>query len=786
MRIRRAVQQLLFASLLIAGVGYYFALPDRLFVDPFATVLEDNEGQLLSASIAADGQWRFPEVDTVPEKFRRALIHFEDRRFYAHPGVDLLALGRAMRQNWRAGRIVSGGSTLTMQVIRLSRKDRPRTIWQKAVEIALATRLELRYSKEEILELYASHAPFGGNVVGLEAACWRYLGRSPSQISWAEAATLAVLPNNPSLIHPGRNQSTLLSKRNRLLNRLFTSGAIDSLTYSLALVEPIPEAPLALPRMAPHALDFVKKKGKEGERLATTINRELQETVNLRVRDHFNRLRANQIHNAAVLVVDVHSGNVLAYVGNTAAGADHNEAVDIVQAPRSTGSILKPVLYAAMLDEGKILPRSLQPDVPTLINGFAPENFSHQFDGAVPADQALIRSLNIPAVHQLRAYRYEKFHSLLTRLGLTTLTPEPDHYGLSLVLGGAEASLWEVTGLYASMARTLNYYFQSPGQLRYSPATYHSPTLVRTEVFDTLRLVDTSSPISAGALWQTFEVLKEVYRPGEESGWKYFHSSRTVAWKTGTSIGFRDGWAVGVTPEYVVGIWVGNADGEGRPGLTGTEAAAPILFDVFSTLPATTWFSKPLQELRPVRVCLQSGELAGEFCQSVKEEMVPVAGQASTKCRYHQRVFLTVDGRHRVHRGCYPDDALRVENWFILPPVQEYYFHRSHLSYRPLPPYLASCTEGTAASFDLEYPSLDTRIILPRELSGQRNPVVFRAVHSTPQSTLYWHLDDRFVGATQGTHHLPFYPSAGRHSITIVDESGQTLTRSFDVSATGS
>lgn len=772
--------------LLVAGVGYYFALPDQLFSDPYATVLEDNEGQLLSASIAADGQWRFPELDTVPVKFRKALTRFEDKRFDSHPGVDVLALGRAVRQNWRSGQVVSGGSTLTMQVIRLSRKDRPRTLWQKLVEIVLATRLELRLTKEEILGLYASHAPFGGNVVGLEAACWRYLGRGPSQISWAEAATLAVLPNNPSLIHPGRNRDLLIRKRNRLLTRLFETGEMDSLSYALAILEPVPDAPLALPRLAPHVLDYVKKHGREGQRVTTPIDRFLQERVARQASDHYERLRANQIYNAAVLVLDVNSGQVLAYVGNTASGPDHGNAVDIIQAPRSTGSILKPVLYAAMLDEGKMLPRSLQPDVPTLINGFAPENFSHQYDGAVPADEALIRSLNIPAVHQLRMFRYEKFHALLTRLGLTTLTREPDHYGLSLVLGGAEASLWEVTGMYTSMARTLNQFFLWPGQVRYTSATYHAPVLERGSRPEPFHALDKSSAISAGALWQTFEVMKELYRPGEESGWKYYHSSRTIAWKTGTSIGFRDAWAVGITPRYVVGVWVGNADGEGRPGLTGAEAAAPLLFDVFSALPATGWFLKPQQELTRVRICQQSGELAGEFCEVATEQLVPSAGQSSTRCRYHQRVFLTADGLHRAHRDCYPGDQLLSKNWFVLPPVLEYYYRARHLSYRPLPRYLAACDGAAPVAFDLVYPSSDTRIIVPRELSGRLNPVVFKAVHSAPRSTLYWHLDDRFVGATQGTHQLPCYPSAGRHQITIVDDSGQSLTRIFDVSTTGS
>src|SRR5688572_23941603 len=244
----------LLGLLAVLVIGYYFCLPSVLFQDPYSTVLEDFQGELLSASIASDGQWRFPELDSVPEKFATALVLYEDKRFWNHAGVDPLSFGRAMKQNVDAGKVVSGGSTLDMQVIRLSRKGQGRTIIEKVIESVLATRLEWRYSKEEVLALYASHAPFGGNVVGLEAACWRYFGREPKELSWAEAAMLAVLPNSPSLIHPGKNREKLLAKRNRLLSKLKETKVIDQFTYELAIVEPIPEEPHPLPRYARHLL----------------------------------------------------------------------------------------------------------------------------------------------------------------------------------------------------------------------------------------------------------------------------------------------------------------------------------------------------------------------------------------------------------------------------------------------------------------------------------------------------------------------------------------------------
>jgi len=310
---------------------------------------------LLGASIAPDGQWRFPEGNNIPDKFKTAIVLFEDKRFYSHPGVDVRSLIRATQQNLKAGKIVSGGSTLSMQVIRLSR-NKQRTFFEKLVELILATRLELRYSKEEIVALYAAHAPFGGNVVGIEAACWRYFGRDAEELSWSEAALLAVLPNNPALIHPGKNRDELKAKRDRLLLRLLNTGNVDSITYQLSVSEPIPENPVALPRLAPHLLGRVIKEGYAQTRVVTSIDKSLQERLTQLVNYHHEKLKGNRVFNAAAIIVEVKTGRTLAYVGNTASGPEHDDAVDIVTARRSTGSILKPILFAALLDEPFSLP----------------------------------------------------------------------------------------------------------------------------------------------------------------------------------------------------------------------------------------------------------------------------------------------------------------------------------------------------------------------------------------------------------------------------------------------
>ena len=357
--------------LLLLVLGYVFCLPSTLFQDPVCKVLFDRDEQLMGASIAADGQWRFPPSDQVPDKFKTCIVEFEDRRFFSHPGFDIKGIIRAIDQNIRNKKIVSGASTISMQVIRLSRPGKTRTIFRKAIEMVQATRLEIRHSKDEILALYSSHAPFGGNVVGLEAASWRYFAKGPELLSWAEAAVLAVLPNSPSLIHPGKNRDKLLAKRNRLLKRLLEQGHLDSTTLELSLDESLPEKPLPLPNLAPHLLHTAFAKTKEETAVHSSVDIELQKKVNDVLLANKNDLNAKGVHNACALVIDLKTNKVLSYVGNMPKAGEKNHAqVDIIRAPRSTGSIMKPILSMLMLDEGLYLPGSLLPDVPTHLSGY--------------------------------------------------------------------------------------------------------------------------------------------------------------------------------------------------------------------------------------------------------------------------------------------------------------------------------------------------------------------------------------------------------------------------------
>lgn len=759
-------------------IFFLFCIPSNLFQKPRSTVLYSAEGNLLSAIIADDGQWRFPAEDTVPSRFRAAILEYEDQHFFDHSGVYLPSVFRALKQNLSEKKIISGASTITMQVVRLSRNNPRRTVLEKITEMIRALRLEWTYSKAEILALYASNAPFGGNVVGLEAAAWRYYGRSASELSWAEAATLAVLPNAPALIFPGKNQEELLSKRNRLLRSLCASGHLDEKTLELSLLEPLPGKPHPLPHKSPHLLQrFIRENGK-GHSYTTTVKEDLQLHCDDILNNYLAPFHASHVHNAAVLIVEVKTGNVLAYVGNAHDEMNrYGNMVDIIAAPRSTGSILKPFLYAAMLSDGIILPDALVPDIPVQLDGFAPQNYSETFDGAVPASAALSRSLNIPAVLMLREYGYPRFYHTLQKLGFSHFNFPAEHYGLSLILGGGEASLWEITHAYAGMSRTLNEYKNTNGH--YQSDAYSMRYL---ESHDEKKRSEEYYPVlNAGSIWSTYEALLKVNKPESELGWEAYSSYSPVAWKTGTSFGNRDAWAVGTSPEYVVGVWMGNADGQGRPELTGVGAAAPLLFQIFSVLGNRTWFSPPFDDLEKMEVCTLSGMRAGPFCAAIDTIHQPRSGNASPMCAYHMQIYTDAGKKHRLNKDCAGNEEMVLQSWFVLPPVQEYFYKIRHPEYVPLPPYAETCADDEEKMIGLIYPRGDTRLFVPKNIAGEFEKIVLKAVHKEADEVLYWHLDGQYLGETSGIHQMEIHPSAGQHTLTLIDQKGRSLIRSLNV-----
>jgi len=775
------------AAVAVIAAAIVFAMPRYPFSAPYSTVITDSSGNLLGAHIAGDGQWRFPEADSVPYKFTQCIIAYEDKRFRNHCGIDILALFRAMYHDIRAMRIVSGGSTITMQCVRLS-APKERTIWAKISEAFQALRLECRYSKDEILMMYASHAPFGGNTVGLETAAQRYFGRPARSLSWAESATLAVLPNNPALIHLSRNREALMKKRNILLQRLLENGIISEETCELAQQEPLPMAPRPYPQLAPHLLQLLAKGEKANSKryIKTTIDISTQTKAQNILNRHINELRANGIQNAAVMIMEVCSGRVTAYIGNTQPEQGREQLdgnnVDVIQAPRSTGSILKPFLYCAMLSEGQLLPNTLVPDIPTQISGYMPQNYRHTYDGAVPASRALARSLNVPAVKMLQQYSGEKFIHILNKIGISTVNKPAEHYGLSLILGGCEASLWQLCGAYASMARSLGFYTSHDNQ--YMQNCYQPPHCRITEKdLDTETQCTDHSVLSAAAIYHTLNALTTVERPENEASHELFGSNRTVAWKTGTSFGFRDAWAIGITGNYVVGVWTGNADGEGRPGIVGIKSSAPILFDLVKILPQQNdQIPVPYNELQRANICKNSGYLASQNCPDVCEQLIPETGINSGPCPYCETIHLDPSGKYRVTADCEDPSLMIHQKWFALPPAMEYYYRQHNSNYRTLPPMKDGARNlDSDRPIQIIYPEEGASIFLPRGFDGKRQGIVIEASTRNQGDKLFWHLDQDFVTATENIHRISVMPEPGIHTITITNKHGQSTTRHFEI-----
>lgn len=787
---------------LAAALGLWllaFPAPRGLGEGPWSTALYARDGSLLGAAVAADGSWRLPPGGEPPDYYVEALLAFEDRKFLGHPGFDAAAILRAARDNLASGSVVSGGSTLSMQLARLLSPPGPRTLPAKLRELRLALGLELRLGKAGILEAYAARAPFGGNLVGLEAASFRIFGHEPGLLTRAEAAALAVLPNAPSAASLSRNRELLRAKRDRLLRSMAERGLLGEEELSLALAEPLPPEPFPMPSLAPQLLARARSEGR-GPRVRTSLDAALQERVEELARRRIAALSANGIWNAACLVADLRTGEVLAYLGNVELepGRDRGQANDMVRARRSSGSLLKPFLYAAALQSGELAPRALLPDLPTRIGSYAPENNTGTYGGAVPADEALARSLNVPFVRLLRSFGVERFLGLLRGLRLDAVDRGAGDYGLSLILGGAEVRLEEIAAAYAGLGRAAAGLPPLPGgRLRWEDdaaggsaagalASVGSDADVARAPGATARAAggappsaEEPYPLGRGAAWLTLRALLEVARPGEEASWQEYASSRRVAWKTGTSFGYRDAWAVGITPERVVAVWVGNASGEGRPDLRGYHAAAPLLFDVFQALPRSPWFPEPEGELEPVETCADSGFVAGRDCVRTRTELLPRGRSRAEPCPYCRLVHLTEDGRFQVDAAAAGGAPYRTERRFVLPPALEFWYGRARPSYRPLPPVLPG-SSAPGRAFSLLFPEAGSRIYVPIELDGSLGKAVFRAVAPSGTS-LYWHLDGYYLGETRGPHELELRPAPGRRKLLVVDSGGRREERSFEV-----
>ncbi len=760
--------------ILFSIVVLYFIvpLPGDLFKSDHSTVVTDRNGKLLRAFLNSGEQWYFPPDPSFkhPDKLVSAVINFEDRYFYYHPGINPVSLIKAFFRNIIAGKVKSGASTLSMQVIRLSMKKR-RTIPNKIIEMFQALKLELKYSKKEILRMYLDNAPYGGNIIGVRAASMRYFGKSPGSLTWNEAAVLAVLPNSPGLISPLRNRKELIKKKNRLLTKLLKRGVITEDIYKQSYSENVPSELITFPSVAPHFSRYIRNRyGKKGVQIRSTIDIDHQVRIEHLLKEHMMYLASFGINNGAVVVAETRTGKIRTYCGSQDFyDYQKNGQVDGARAARSSGSILKPFLYALAIDEGAILERTILKDIPSYFGSFSPSNASKKFSGVVTVKEALIRSLNVPAVRLLNSYGLHKFYLFLKESGLTTLVRPPDDYGLTLILGGAETRLTELVRLYRGLGNFG----------RFSPLIFSS---LDRDTDESLEL------ISPEASYLTLNMLKELKRPGSEYYWEQYQNKTPIAWKTGTSYGQRDAWAVGVSPEWTIGVWVGNFRGEGNQDLAGYKCAAPLLFDIFNYLPKKVsgeWFSKKELHFKKVELCSRTGFLAGENCEKTVFENAPPGPGVIPLCPYHKSVYVTLDEKFSVCSLCWEEGKYKRVKKLIFPPDVAQFLREKGDIIDHVPPHTKGCSSGSGQNpVQILYPVRNARILIPVDFNRKVQNITIRVAHKFSDKEIFWYVDKLYRGVTKNKHKMIVDLSAGWHILEVIDSDGNSAKRRFFVSFT--
>ena len=709
-----------------------------------STLILDKDGDLLRAFLGQDeSRLVWTDLDQISPSLLSATIAVEDERFYHHPGVDPIAVGRAILTNLQRRRVVSGASTITMQVIRLLER-RPRTLRSKMIESFRALQLERVLTKRQIIELYLNLAPYGGNLVGPEAASRSYFRKHAKDLTLGEAAILAGLVQSPSRYRPDRHPERMRLRRDHVLNRMYTCGYITRERLAVALKEPvryIPQKPF--PFEAPHLAEMVRETRGRETVLRTTIDRRIQTLAETVLRDGVNRLRAAGVSNGAVVVIENGTSAVRALVGSCDFFSVPDEGqVNGAMAPRSPGSALKPFIYALAFDRGLITPSSVLADVPAIYEGYQPVNYDHLFRGPVPAREALWASLNIPAVNLMGKVGQKKAYCLLKDVGIGTLRKDADHYGLSIALGSVDVSLLDLTNAYAALARR---------------GEYRPYRLLETQPARPGRQV-----VSQEAAWLVADVLSDMSRMSGKVMSRSEKNRMRMAWKTGTSFGHRDAWTFAYTPEYTVGVWMGNFSGMPAKALVGVEAAAPVAAGIMERIygdRAPTWYPVP-KGVVTRKVCAVSGMPAKEICAAQKTDYCIQGVSADVPCTVHQ--LVKVDGETRQERV--------VESW----PTALASWFRAHGQDRGAPPAVADQSHNPKI---ISPAPRQTYCLADAGASSQK--VLLKAACAGDR--LYWFVDDTLYRScsSQDQTFWPLQP--GRHKIVCADDSGRSAATVINV-----
>ncbi|MBD3217745.1 MAG: penicillin-binding protein 1C, partial [candidate division Zixibacteria bacterium] len=727
----------------------------------------DRNGELLNCYASDDHFWRLPtEIDSISPLLIKTVLNTEDKWYRYHPGVNPVSLLKAAVDNVQAGKIVRGGSTITMQIARMM-EPKPRNIGGKLIEIFRALQLEMHYSKDELLEIYFNLIPYGGNIEGVGAAAYFYFGKSPSELTVSESAILAGIPSSPNNYRPDRNPEKCRKRRNRILRQLNINGIIDEDKYHDALEEEIPKQRGERPDYAPHFSQSMMTRidSEIGDgKIRSTLDLKIQALCERLAVSYANVLAEKDIHNLSIVVIDNKSGRLLAMVGSPDFNdRKHQGQINGAFAPRSPGSALKPFVYALGFENGMITPSSNLDDIPVSYAGYSPENYDEKYNGVVTVSEALIRSLNVPAVNLTSALGIKKFYRFLQDGGISTLAKKYNEYGLPLVLGACEVSLIDLANLYAALGRN---------------GIYRPLIMLDWKV--TTKAADLLSP---EASYLVCRILSNLQRPNLPSSWEFTRDLPTIAWKTGTSYGRRDAWAIGYNPLFTVGVWAGNFSGEGSPWLVGAESAAPLMFSVFNEIMQGhehIWFEMP-EGIGRRKVCAVSGMPPNSHCPNTVNSFYIKGLTNIGKCTIHKSIIVDRNSGYELCRACLhlgKPDTLIVEDW----PVRLSGWLSNHSGVTHLPKHHPGCT-GIFADGPPQIisPEDGTHFEISKSIPSEYQKIMFEASSGLRNRKLYWFLDDRLFGSCGVDAKMFYEPSRGSHTLMCVDDLGRSTKINFTV-----
>ena len=729
----------LFILLFIYLIKVYITYDPKKLVEEvnYSKVVLDRKGQILSVFLNNEEEFHIKYDGEVPETLKTAVINYEDKKFYSHSGVDYPRILKSFFNNM-IGRKKMGASTISMQVVKLL-EPKKRTYFNKLVEVVKAYKLESKFSKEEILKIYLNNVPYGSNIVGYSGAIKMYFNKEVKDLSYAEATLLAVLPNSPGILNLKKNNDKLEAKRNRLLKTLLDRKLIDERQYKFSLLEKFPNKIYYYEKKAPQFSIFLKNRYPE-KIIKSTLDYNLQKKLEKIVHDYSNAMKDVGINNAAVLVVNNKTKEVLAYVASQDFYDKRNNGeIDGLQAKRSPASLLKPFLFALSIDDGLIVPDSIYPDVPIYFGNFYPKNSSNTFTGMVKIEEALIKSLNIPFVKLLSDYGVDRFYYFLEN---NDNYPEDrfDKYGLSLILGTREMRPVDIGKLYMGLAN-----YGKVSNLKYT-LTEDKPKEYQQ--------------FSRGASYLTLETLSRVVRPGNE---KLYSEQRPISWKTGTSYGMKDAWSVGVSPDYTVLVWLGNFNQKSIFSLSGVETAGNLLFKVFNIVDINSkTFEKPTDDLKEIEIDEKTGYRKFYDVES-KKVFYPKDAKLLRISPYYKKIFVDENDMEIDSRS--PNFDKRKEKIVIEYPIEvsNYFF-------------LNGVRENK--NVKIAYPVQNLNIFVPKDFDGYKK--VAMKLYNPNNEYVYWYLDEDYVGYSNEKEKF-FELDIGKHKLTIVTENGAREEVKFNI-----